>query len=162
MSGRTRLAGLIGVAFLAAACSESAGPNRNALDIAAPQFATVGPIAPGSAGITLDQQNGALGYSGTLIRKGFNPTNPHIGDAIVATFYWVGPANIIQSVTDVETDAFFTPVGNTYTLVEQVSSGNVNMATYVATNVQGFPDPNPGDIVLAVQATFSQPFTDGG
>jgi len=36
------------------------------------------------------------------------------------------------------------------------------MATYVATNVQGFPDPNPGDIVLAVQATFSQPFTDGG
>ncbi len=162
MYGCTRLAGFIGVAFLAAACSESVSPSRNASNIGVPQFASVGPLAPGGPGITLDQQNGALGYSGTLIRKGFNPTNPHIGDAIVATFYWVGAPNIIQSVTDVETDAFFTPVGNTYTLVEQVSSGNVNMATYVATNVQGFPDPNPGDIVLAVQATFSQPFTDGG
>lgn len=162
MCGRTRLAGFIGVAFLAAGCSESVSPSRNASDAGIPRFATVGPLAPGSPGITLDQQNGALGYSGTLIRKGFNPTNPHIGDAIVATFYWIGPPNIIQSVTDVETDAFFTPVGNTYTLVEQVSSGSVNMATYVATNVQGFPDPNPGDIVLAVQATFSQPFTDGG
>ena len=162
MSGLTRLAGFIGVAFLAAGCSESAGPSRTASDIGIPRFASVAPIAPGSPGIRLDQQNGSLGYSGTLIRKGFNPTNPHVGDAIVATFYWVGPPNIIQSVSDVETDAFFTPVGNTYTLVEQGSSGNVNMATYVATNVQGFPDPNPGDIVLAVQATFSQPITDGG
>jgi len=162
MSARIKVVGLFGVALLAAGCSESVGPARNAPDIGLPRFATVGPLAPGGPGITLDQQNGALGYSGTLIRKGFNPTNPHIGDAIVATFYWVGAPNIIQSVTDVETDAFFTPVGNTYTLVEQVSSGNVNMATYVATNVQGFPDPNPGDIVLAVQATFSQPFTDGG
>jgi|GEM_PF-2883743 hypothetical protein len=162
MSGRTRLAGFIGVAFLAAGCSESVSPARNASDIGIPRFASVGPIAPGSAGIRLDQQNGALGESGTFLIKGFNPTNPHVGDAIVATVYWVGPANIIDSVTDVLTDAFFTPVGNKYTLVEQVSSGNVNMATYVATNVQGFADPNPGDIVLAVRANLHQAVTEGG
>jgi len=162
MSGRTRLAGFIGVAFLAAGCSESASPSRNASDIGIPRFASVAPIAPGSPGIRLDQQNGTLGESGTFLIKGFNPTNPHVGDAIVATVYWVGPANIIDSVTDVLTDAFFTPVGNKYTLVEQTSSGNVNMATYVATNVQGFADPNPGDIVLAVRANLHQAVTDGG
>jgi hypothetical protein len=162
MSGRTRLAGFIGVAFLAAGCSESVSPARSASDAGIPRFATVGPIAPGSSGITLDQQNGTLGESGTVLIKGFNPTNPHVGDAIVATFYWVGPPNIIDSVTDVLTDAFFTRVGNTYNLVEQASVGGVSMATYVATNVQGFADPNPGDIVLAVRAHLTQPVSDGG
>jgi hypothetical protein len=40
------------------------------------------------------------------------------------------------------------------------------MATYVAANVQGFPDPysDPvhGDSILAVRATLSTPVTDGG
>src|SRR2546430_5618199 len=37
------------------------------------------------------------------------------------------------------------------------------MATYVATNVQNFPDPNPDPtIVLGVQAQLSQAAPDGG
>ena len=120
------------------------------------------PVAPGTA-ITLDQQNGTLNEQNTtVLAKGFNPTNPHVGDAIVATFFWTGPATI-TSVSDFITDAFHTPVGNTYRLVESTSSGGVSMATYVATNVQGFPDPNPDPtVVLGVQATLSQAVTDGG
>ena len=160
MSGRTRIAGLLGVAVIAAGCSESVGPSRSAPNISNPRFALAAPLAP--TGITLDQANGTLGESGTFLIKGFNPTNPHIGDAIVATFYWVGPPGIIDSVFDVQTDAFFTPVGNRYTLVEQASAGGVSTATYVATNVRNFPDPNAGDIVLAVRANLSQPVSDGG
>jgi hypothetical protein len=85
-----------------------------------------------------------------------------VGDAIVATFFWTGPATI-TSVSDFITDAFRTPVGNTYKLVESVTVGGVSMATYVATNVQGFPDPNPDPtVVLGVQATMSQVVPDGG
>jgi hypothetical protein len=109
----------------------------------------------------LDQVNGALGASGTAILKGFNPTNPHLGDAIVATFFWLGSTNIITAVTDHLTDQ--TPVGNTYTLVDYVTSGGVSMATYVATNVQNFPDPNlTPEKVLVVQADLASPITDGG
>jgi hypothetical protein len=64
-------------------------------------------------------------------------------------------------VTDHLTDG--TPVGNTYTLVEYVTGGGLSMATYVATNVQNFPDPNPDqDKVLVVQANLSSAITDGG
>jgi len=60
-------------------------------------------------------------------------------------------------------DADATPVGNTYTLVEYVTAGGFSMATYVATNVQNFPDPNPDDAtVLNVDAVFSSPVTDAG
>jgi hypothetical protein len=70
---------------------------------------------------------------------------------------------VITSVTDVLTDANHTPVGNTYHLVDQVSAGGYTMATYVATNIQNFPDPNPdNNVVLAVRATLSQTFADGG
>src|SRR2546426_3898715 len=54
------------------------------------------------------QSNGTLSTfpSGTTrIIKGFNPTNPHLGDAIIATFFWLGSTNIIDSVTDHLTDA---------------------------------------------------------
>ena len=169
----TNLSAFLAAALLATACSESAGPAGSEavgpLDSAhkpfqwTPAFSTV---ANGSSGIALDQQNGTLGASGRLIIKGFNPTNPHRGDAIVATFFWVGSSNIIDSVVDVLTTApTYTPVGNRYTLVEYVTSGGYSMATYVATNVQGFPDPNTdpfqGDI-LAVGAYLSQPVTEGG
>ncbi len=159
---RTTIAGfpsfLIGL-LVVGACSEATGPSSvGSTDIMGPSFAVAAP----QNGIALDQNNGSLGYSGTLIRKGFNPTNPHLGDAIIATFYWLGSTNIIDSVTDVLTDANFTPVGNKFTLVEYVTSGGVSMATYVATNVQNFPDPNPGDIVYAVQANLREPITDGG
>ncbi len=159
------LSAFLAAALLATACSEAVGPAGSAPKPFqwTPAFATV---ANGASGIVLDQQNGTLGGSGTLIVKGFNPTNPHRGDAIVATFFWVGSTNIIDSVVDVLTTApTYTRVGNRYTLVEYVTSGGYSMATYVATNVQGFPDPNTdpfqGDI-LAVGAYLSQPVTDGG
>jgi PKD repeat protein len=111
----------------------------------------------------LDQKNGALNESGTLLIKGFNPTNPHRGDAIIATFFWLGSSNIITSVTDVLTTNPYTPVGNTYTLVEYVTAGGISMATYVATNVQNFPDPNTDSgQVLAVEANLSTTVADGG
>src|SRR3989441_2332818 len=126
---------------------------------------TAAPAAP--SGIVLDQSNGMLNTvpSGTTrIIKGFNPTNPHLGDAIIATFLWLGSTNIIDSVTDHLTDAQFTPVGNKYHLVDYVTAGGVSMATYVATNVQGYPypnDPNSG-VVLAVRAHLSQSVTESG
>jgi len=170
----TNLSAFLAAALLATACSESVGPAASkavgAADSApksfqwTPAFATVanGP----SGGIALDQQNGTLGGSGRLLIKGFNPTNPHRGDAIVATFFWLGSTNIIDSVADVLTTApSYTPVGNRYTLVEYVTVGGYSMATYVATNVQNFPDPNTdpfqGDI-LAVGAYLSQPVSEGG
>src|SRR3989442_15133113 len=130
---------LVAAALLAAACSDAVGPERRAPR--APQFAAA------SSGIVLDQSNGTLSTfpSGTTrIIKGFNPTNPHLGDAIIATFFWLGSTNIIDSVTDVLSSAPLTPVGNRYQLVEYVSAGGMSMATYVATNVQNFPDPNTG------------------
>src|SRR2546427_820399 len=121
-------------ALLAAGCSDAFSPARRAPD--APRFATQ---APGT-GIVLDQMNGTLHESGTMLIKGFNPTNPHNGDAIVVTFSWLGSTNTIDSVTDVLTTTPFTPVGNKYTLVSYVTAGGISMATYVATNVQNFPD----------------------
>jgi len=107
-----------------------------------------------------------MGETGIEIGQGFNPTNPHRGDAIVATFFWRGSTNTITKVFDHLSDAdngAATVVGNTYTLVEYVTAGGYSMATYVATNVQNFPDPNP-DVatVLNVDAVFSSPVTDAG
>jgi hypothetical protein len=162
MSRRARAAGLLGAALFVAGCREAVGPERgpSGAQGVAPSLALAG---PGTAGFTLDQWNGTLNASGTILIKGFNPTNPHRGDAIVATFFWVGSTNIIRSVTDHLTDGNFTPVGNTYTLVDYVTAGGVSMATYVATNVQNFPDAgtNPAEI-LAVRANLSQSVTDGG
>ncbi len=157
---RTRVASRAGLAvvLIAIACTESIGPERRNPGV--PMFSY------SANGITLNKQNGALGGSGQLLIKGFNPTNPHHGDAIIATFFWLGSTNIIDSVRDVLTTApSYTPVGNRYTLVEYVTAGGYSMATYIATNVQGFPDPNTdpnqGDI-LAVGAYLSQSVPDGG
>ena len=127
-------------------------------------LATVLALNP-APGITIDQCNGTFNESGSMLIKGFNPTNPRNGDAIIATFFWLGSTNIIDSVTDVLTSAPYTPVGNTYTLVEYVTAGGMSMATYVATNVQHFPGgyQRPAqDSILAVRANLSQPVTDGG
>src|SRR5229473_6678789 len=100
-----------------------------------------------------------------MLIKGFNPTNPHLGDAIVATFLWLGSTNIIDSVTDVLTTTPYSPVGNKYTLVGYVTAGGVSMATYVATNAQNFPDAysDPaGTYILAVRANLSDSVADGG
>jgi hypothetical protein len=159
------LATFLGVALLATACSEPVGPGNRASSsdprLATPSFASTAQLG---AGIALDQLNSTLGTNGQLLIKGFNPTNPHRGDAIIATFYWTGAATI-DSVVDVLTTNPYTPVGNRYTLVEKVSAAGYNMATYVATNVQGFPDPNvdPGQAdILAVGAYLSQPTSSGG
>jgi len=48
------------------------------------------------------------------------------------------------------------PVGNTYKLVEYTTAGGISMATYVATNVQNFPDGyTGGDSILVVRANLS-------
>src|SRR2546422_135578 len=133
-------------------------------------FNITAPAPPPAGGVALDQcgttacWNAAFQESGPTLIKGFNPTNPHHGDAIVATFFWVGSCNIIDSVTDVLTTSPYTPVGNKYNLVDNcVTAGGVAMATYVATNVQNFPDPNPDQsTVLAVRASLSTPVSDGG
>lgn len=152
---------LLVLVMLLAACSDAVSPARN--DPGAPRFATVA-----STGIRLDQMVGELSESGHHIAKAF-ATNPHLGDAILATFFWSGP-NTITSVADhlcddVAQPSGFpgTPVGNSYTLVESVSAGGISMATYVATNVQNYPDPNPTpQTALCVHAIFAQPVTDGG
>jgi hypothetical protein len=156
---RTLLAALA----LVAACNDAVGPPRHGLRT--PEFATA---AAGGTGITLDQMVGELNETGHHIAKAFG-TNPHRGDAIVATFFWAGP-NTITTVADHLCDDTpqpsgypGTPVGNTYTLVESVSAGGISMATYVATNVQSYPDPNPTpQTALCVHAIFAQPVTDGG
>jgi PKD repeat protein len=113
--------------------------------------------------IALDKFNGTLNERDTsILAKGFNPTSPRMGDAVVATVFWVGPATLV-SVSDFMTNTQRTPLGNPYHLVEYVSRGGVSMATYVATNIQGFPEPNPDPaVVYAVQAVFSQAVPDGG
>jgi hypothetical protein len=143
-----RAIGLAAVALLAGGCQDSI----------APPFPSVrAPVLD----VVADQNNGTFGASGTQILKGFNPTNPHLGDAIVATFFWLGSTNIITSVTDHLADG--TPVGNSYSLVEYVTAGGISMATYVATDVRNFPDPNPDqNAVLVVQANLLVPITDGG
>ena len=118
---------------------------------------------PAGTRIALDQLNGTLNERDTsVLAKGFNPTNPRLGDAVVATIFWVGPATIL-SVTDFMTNTQRTPLGNTYHLVESVTRDGVSMATYVATNIQGFAEPNPDpSVVYAVQAQFSETVPDGG
>src|SRR2546425_10620255 len=120
--------------FALAACTDSVSPPPPSLGT--PRFA-----AAAGSGITLDQMVGELGESGYHIAKAFGPTNPHLGDAIVATFFWSGP-NTITTVADHLCDNApqpsgypGTPVGNTYTLVESASSGGISMSTYVATHV---------------------------
>ncbi len=156
----TTVAVLIGAAVLAAACRDAVNP---------PISERGGPGTPlfsySANGITVDQVNGSMGYQGRLIIKGFNHTNPHRGDAIIATFYWLGSTNIIDSVVDVVTTNPYTPVGNQYHLVEYITSGGYSMATYVATNVQNFPDAvtdSSGGSILAVGAYLSDSVTDGG
>ena len=152
-----RRAAILGAAVvLAAACTESVGPRREAVPSEPLSFAT-----GTAAGITLDQYAAVTSESYSEIGQGFNPTNPHVGDAIIATFFWRGTTNTITNVVDHLADG--TPVGNTYTLVEFVTAGGFAMATYVATNVRNFPDPNPNpESVLNVDAIFTGPVSDGG
>src|SRR2546427_11368495 len=78
----TGLSGLLAAALLAVGCTESVGPARRGPGT--PQFDVA------ANGIALDQVNGTLPEQGTALLKGFNPTNPHLGDAIIVTFFCVG------------------------------------------------------------------------
>ena len=145
MTIRAKIVGVSGLLAVALACSESAGPeNRSPGGL---RF----DVAAGSV-------NGTLGQGGTLLIKGFDGGNPHQGDAIVATFVWLGSSDIIDSVTDVKTTNPYTPIGNKFNRVEYVTSGGISMATYVATNVQAVTD----GYVHAVEANLSQSVADGG
>jgi hypothetical protein len=162
------LPGLLATALLAAGCGESIGPRPehpspgSPPDAAGVQTVRTSSSLTGS-GIILDQQNSTMGESGRVLVKGFNPTNPRNGDAVVVTFFWVGAANLIDSVTDHLTNSSFAPVGNKYNLVERVSAGGISMATYVAVNVQNIPIADAAqDNVYAVRADLSQAVTDGG
>ena len=147
---------ILAAAFVMAACSESVAPRNNSL--LAPEFAT----APAS-GIALNKVTGVQGETTSDLGQGFTTGNPDLGDAIVATYFWRGSTNTITGIVDHLSDAAATPVGNTYTLVEYVTDGTYSMATYVATNVQGFPagstDP---ESILNVDAVFPTPVSDAG
>src|SRR6266576_2669532 len=146
-------AGLLRIAaagLLAAACSDAVAPR--------PRPPSVGGIEFDVA--SSDRVNSSVGQTGPIV--GAFATNPHHGDAVVATFFWLGSSNnLIDSVTDQLANG--TRVGNTYTLVDFVQAGGISMATYVATNVQNFPDPNPdSNTRLLVRASLSSAVTDGG
>lgn len=165
MSRRALLTCSLCAIVVAAACREPlTAPAARAP--ALPMFAKVAaPLAPGTAPIALDQQNGLLNETSNFFRKGFNTTNPHNGDAIVATIFWLGSGpNLVDSVFDMMTMPGFPRAGNTYRLVEFSSAGGISMATYVATNVQGFPDGYNApaqDSILAVEADLSQVVSGG-
>ncbi len=156
---RVGIAGMLGAALLAAGCSDAAGPDR--IGLGAPLFA----VAQVDAAI--DQQGGSLGERGFQFRKGFDVANPHLGSAVVATFFWYGSGHI-TSVSDNLSNGI--PVGNTYRLVDSVRAGNISMATYVALDVQNFPplyhdeNCNDGgcyDSILVVRGTFSDSVAGG-
>ena len=153
---------LLTLALLAVACRDAVSPGPHG--VGSPALA-----GTAGSGITLDQQNGTFddvvpwSNGGSHVGMAFTPQNPHVGDAIVATFFWVGSTNTIIDVTDHLEDAAETPVGNTYRLVDYVTSNGISMATYVATNVHGFPDASTNhDSILAVHAIFSPPISNGG
>jgi len=145
---------IVAAALFVAACSDGVSPPA--------------PLERGGPGLPMfdvastGDQSGGLNQSGTVIGARFAP-NPHRGDAIIATFFWLG-SSTIDSVTDFLTDANSTPVHNTYRLVESASAGGISMATYVALNVQNFPDPSdpPTNVGLAVRANLHTTVTDGG
>src|SRR5690349_16037954 len=145
MRSRAMVLGVSGVLAVALGCSESTSSTNRSLG--KPRL-----------DVTWNSTNGTLGATGNLIIKGFDGGNPRQGDAIIATFVWLGSTDIIDSVTDVETTTPFTPIGNTFHRVEYVTSGGISMATYVATNVKAVTD----GFVHAVRADLSQSVTDGG
>ncbi|HXI33126.1 MAG TPA: PKD domain-containing protein [Gemmatimonadales bacterium] len=136
---------------LTAACSDQLGPLGSDSRVKGPTgfAATAGPI-------TFDRQVGTLGEDTSVLAKGFNGGDPQTGDAVIATIFWSGTGTL-QSVTDFHTDVNRTPLNNTYTQVGPVvTAGGISMATFVATNIQGFVPNQDPSVVYAVQASFSQ------
>jgi hypothetical protein len=152
---------LLTLALVAAGCGDPVHPDATAPNSAQPSFATAAGVP---SPVTFDGGEASshieTGWpaGGTHVGKQFD-VNPHIGDAIVVTFTWRGSSNTITTVTDHLEDG--TPVGNTYTLVDYVTSNGWSMATYIATDVRNFPDPAPDPSkILAVHAIFSDVISD--
>src|SRR5712671_5861314 len=147
---------LLATAVLTVACTDNLGPLR-------PEGRHVQNQAAAATTIAFDQQVGVMGERDTtVLAKGFNGGDPQTGDAVVATIFWSG-TNTLLSVTDFHTDVNRTPLNNTYHQVGPiVTAGNISMATFVATNIQGFVPNQDPSVVYAVQATFSQKVSDGG
>jgi hypothetical protein len=160
---RRLFAPALAVALIGIACQDAAGPSPHPTQLSAAV------AAPAGSGITLDQFSSTLNDAtvwpagGMHIGKGFLPTNPRLGDAIVATFFWRGTTNTITTVGDHLCDVNSTPVGNVYHFVDYVTAGGYSMAIYVATNVQGIPQGSPpSDSLLCVHALFSDSISEGG
>jgi len=158
---RRLLIPVLAAALCGAACKDAVSPTPHVPSAAVTAALTATPITlDGSAGLASDAI--PWGQGQTHLGLAFNP-NPHTGDAIVATFYWRGSTNTIINVTDHFCDVNSTPVGNTYSLVDYVTEGGYSMATYVATNVQGFIDADTvEDQRLCVHAILSDQVTEGG
>jgi len=156
---------LSALTLLGTACSDSfnpATPHAVARNGVAASQAASGVATP----IVFDQQavllniGGPWPAGGTHVGLQFSQ-NPHLGDAIIATFVWRGSTNTITTVTDHLHGG--TPVGNTYTLMDYVTADGWSMATYVATDVRNFPETaGSPDQLLAVHAIFSDDITEGG
>src|SRR6266496_2940664 len=144
-------------ALFAAACSDAAGPAPKRAGPGGPLFS----FSPN--GITPSRPaNGSLSEHGDSLAKGFDPKNPRLGDAVIATFFWLGSSSV-DSVIDFIADANNTRAGNIYHRVDSVSAGGSTMVTYVATNIQNFPDSSSvSGQILAVRAYLHQPVSDGG
>lgn len=143
---------------LAAACGEPVDPSHtSATGLGGIRASIVTPNGVATS-IVFDQTNAGVNIGNGWPAGGTHAgmqfyANPHLGDAIVATWVWRGTTNTISDVTDHLEDG--TPVGNHYTLVDFVTINGWAMATYIATNVSGFSDPAPSpDKILAVHAIF--------
>src|SRR6266487_6529074 len=154
---RRRFSRLLMAALFAAACSDAAGPAPKRAGPGGPLFS----FSPN--GITPSRPaNGSLSEHGDSLAKGFDPKNPRLGDAVIATFFWVGSSSV-DSVIDFIANGNETRAGNTYNRVDSVSAGGYTMVTYVATNIQNFPDSSSvSGQILAVRAYLHQPVSDGG
>jgi PKD repeat protein len=151
----------VAAALFVAACTDAVSPGEGR--VGAPLFSFA------SNGIQIDTINGAptvngsLNESGTMLAKGFDHGNPTFGDAIIATFYWVGSTFIVDSVVDFVADQNNTRAGNPFHLVEYVTAGNRSMATFVATNVRNFPErSSTSGQIYAVRAYLRESVPDGG
>ena len=158
MPRRSGFARLLMAALFAAACSDAAGPAPKRAGPGGPLF-SFSPNGIGQSGTA----NGALGETGDSLAKGFDPKNPHHGDAVIATVFWLGQTNIVDSVVDFVASTPNTRVGNTYHPIDYVTAGGYSMATFVATNIQNFPDSSSvSGQILAVRAFMHQRVVDGG
>ena len=84
MPRRSGFARLLMAALFAAACSDAAGPAPKRAGPGGPLF-SFSPNGIGQSGTA----NGALGETGDSLAKGFDPKNPHHGDAVIATVFWL-------------------------------------------------------------------------